>query len=359
MNFILKYALFINFLISSVLISQDLNTSTNIKVLKKWSKEFISGVSFPVIKKENKLIIPLLDGNLQILDFNTGQRINRYNLGKGPILEMSHFNSNLTFIMPLEKKSLRIYNIDSEKYVLKKKIKFPLKYCIQNERDSLIIGNDHHIVSINKFNGEENWFVKFQTPIVSKPYISNEEIIILNELNEILILSLQNGKIISRNQIDKDFLPKEVLRALLLKKDNNFYVATFLGNIFSLNIKEIKNNWLVDLQNQIYSSLILNNENVIISDASGRVVSLAISDGSINWDYNTKLLINQDPIIINDLLMIITEVGKIFFFDQSRAILLSSNEIDGRIIFAKKLDESNIIVADDSKKISLFEIKNN
>ena len=80
---------------------------------------------FLLLKKKTKLITPLLDGNLQILDFKTGERINRYNFGKGPILEMSYFNSNLSFIMPLEKKSLRIYNIDLEKHILKKKINSP------------------------------------------------------------------------------------------------------------------------------------------------------------------------------------------------------------------------------------------
>ena len=63
--------------------------------------------------------------------------------------------------------------------------------------------------------------------------------------------------------------------------------------------------------------------------------------------------------IINDQLMIITEVGKIFFLDQLKGIMLNSIEIDGRVMFAKKIDESKILVANDSKKISLFEIKNN
>ena len=57
--------------------------------------------------------------------------------------------------------------------------------------------------------------------------------------------------------------------------------------------------------------------------------------------------------------MIITEVGKIFFFDQLKGDMLSSSEIDGRVMFAKKIDEFKILVANDSKKISLFEIKNN
>ena len=63
--------------------------------------------------------------------------------------------------------------------------------------------------------------------------------------------------------------------------------------------------------------------------------------------------------IINDELMIITEVGKIFFLDQLKGIMLNSIEIDGRVMFVEKIDESKILVADDSKKISLFEIKNN
>ena len=87
--------------------------------------------------------------------------------------------------------------------------------------------------------------------------------------------------------------------------------------------------------------------------------SLRASDGYLNWEFDTKLLINQDPMIINDELMIITEVGKIFFLDQLKGIMLNSIEIDGRVMFVEKIDESKILVADDSKKISLFEIKNN
>ena len=359
MNFILRYSLLINVLISSVLISQDLKSSTNIKVLKKWSKEFISGVSFPVIKNDNKLITPLLDGNIQILDFNTGQRINRYNLGKGPILEMSHFNSNLTFIMPFERKSLRTYNIDSEKYILKKKIKFSPKYSIQNKSDSLIFGNNYRIGSINKFDGEENWFVKFEIPLVSKPYILNNQIIILNENNEILILSFNNGEIISKSKINKEVLSKKLLRGLSLEKDDNLYVTSYLGNFFSFNLIENKTNWFIKLKNYIYVSPIFNGDNVFVCDASGKVFSLKASDGYLNWEFDTKLLINQDPMIINDQLMIITEVGKIFFLDQLKGIMLNSIEIDGRVIFVEKIDESKILVADDSKKISLFEIKNN
>ena len=54
-----------------------------------------------------------------------------------------------------------------EKHILKKKNKFTLKYSVQSESDSLIIGNDYRIGSINKINGDENWVVKFETPIVS------------------------------------------------------------------------------------------------------------------------------------------------------------------------------------------------
>ena len=359
MNFTAINLLFANLFLGTFILSQDLNSSSETKVLKKWSKEFISGVSFPIIKKEDKLITPLLDGNLQILDFKTGETINRYNFGKGPILEMSYFNSNLSFIMPLEKKSLRIYNIDLEKHILKKKNKFTLKYSVQSESDSLIIGNDYRIGSINKINGDENWVVKFETPIVSKPYISDKKIIVLNQNNEILILSFNNGEIISRTKIKEDVLSKKLLRSLSLQKNDNLYVTSYLGNFFSFNLIDNKNNWLVKLKNYIYVSPIINKGNVFVCDASGKVISLNASNGYLNWEFDTKLLINQDPMIINDELMIITEVGKIFFFDQLKGDMLSSSEIDGRVMFAKKIDEFKILVANDSKKISLFEIKNN
>ena len=77
MNFTTINLLFVNLFLGTFILSQDLNSFSEIKVLKKWSKEFISGVSFPIIKKEDKLITPLLDGNLQILDFKTGERINQ------------------------------------------------------------------------------------------------------------------------------------------------------------------------------------------------------------------------------------------------------------------------------------------
>ena len=61
MNFTAINLLFANLFLGTFILSQDLNSSSETKVLKKWSKEFISGVSFPIIKKEDKLITPLLD----------------------------------------------------------------------------------------------------------------------------------------------------------------------------------------------------------------------------------------------------------------------------------------------------------
>jgi len=354
---ILVFNLFLTTIIFGNNLNNDQNNSTKIKVLQRWSKEFISGIGSPVIKKYDRLITPLLSGNLQILDFNSGQIINRYNFGKGPILEMSYFNSNLSFIMPLEKKSLRSFNLDSEKYILKKKNKFTPKYCIQNSNDSLIVSNDYNISLINKINGDVFWSINFNIPLVVRPYISNDQIIVINEKNQILIFSLKSGEIISSNKIDNDFQDKLRVYGSLVKSNDNIFLASYFGNIFSINIYDSRINWFERGDDQIYTSPKFYQNNLIITDASGKIRTYNKLTGTIVWKYDIKLLINKDLIFMDDFIIISSEIGKLFFLDKNTGNLISSYQKKGRIVSIEKITDSHIIIVDDLKKMSLFEIK--
>ena len=361
MNFFKINILFFNLCLTTIVfgnnLNHDQNKSMKIKVLQRWSKEFISGIGTPIIKQDDRLITPLLSGNLQVLDFNSGQRINRYNFGKGPILEMSYFKSNLSFIMPLEKKSLRSYDLDSEKFILKKKNKFNPKYCIQSSNDSLIISNDYNISLINKINGDVFWLINFDVPLVVKPYINNNQIITINEKNQILIFSLKTGEIISSNKIDYDFENKLSVYGSLVKSNDNIFLASYFGNIFSVNIYDSRINWFERGYNQIYTSPKFDKDNLIITDASGKIRSYNKLSGSLLWKYDIKLLINKDLIIMDDFIIISSEVGKLFFIDKKTGNLISSYHTKGRIVSIEKITDSHIIIVNDFKKMALFEIK--
>jgi len=158
----------------------------------------------------------------------------------------------------------------------------------------------------------------------------------LNQDNKFYIFLKDNGKKILDFETFPVILKKNNKQTLSLDSKNNLYFVTSAGQIFSLNHKNYKINWLKNVKaaestgeyGLFYSSpIIVKDESVYIS-SSEATLSIDSSSGNTNWEIGFGTRIR--PVISGRFIFLISEKG----------FILNADLNSGKPIWSKKLFKS-------------------
>lgn len=116
----------------------------------------------------------------------------------------------------------------------------------------------------------------------------------------------------------------------LLQRNFEMFVEEHSRPDYSINEKypDVKETWSFNTGYTIGSSASIYKDNIIAGDASGKIYSLKINDGTINWTFQTNGPIYSTPVVSNNSVV----------FGSSDSSIYSLNANDGSLIWNYKTD---------------------
>jgi len=240
-----------------------------------------------------------------------------------------------------EKGNIIIYSLTEKK--IKKKFNFyKKKYKKFKKKLNLLIDKNVIYVTDNlgyayAFDFIKNrliWAHNYKIPFSSNLKISNKNLFASNINNVFLILEKENGNNVQKIPTEEVFV-KNNFKDNLSQSDNAiFYLNTF-GSLYSINEKNFKINWYMNLNMGSGSNLTdLFNGNQIINDKGYIVVTsnkstYVIDENNGSIIYKLNIISKIKPIIIDKYLYLIS----------NNNLLISFNLENGTIVYSYNLNE--------------------
>ena len=211
------------------------------------------------------------------------------------------------------------------------------------------------IIALDKISGSERWRASVTSEMLATPLVSGRSLFIQTIDGKMVSLDTVSGKLIWSYNHD---IPKLTLRGTASPIiDGDKIIAGFAdGKLVSLNTNTGEVNWKgtitvprgrTDLErlSDIDGLFQASNGNVYVTSYQGRVASVSISDGTIQWarkmsSYN-GLAATKNYIYVSD-----TE-GHVWSLDaRTGATLWRQNNLQGRRISTPVVMDNTVVVAD-------------
>ena len=301
-------------------------------------------IKLPSLKKPEKWneIFYNNNNNYANFDYNyfnqeifRSKRLTKYTTGEYILFS----KNNLIFYD--EKGNIIIYSLTEKK--IKKKFNFyKKKFKKFKKKLNLIIDKNIIYVTDNlgyayAFDFLENkliWAKNYKIPFSSNLKVSDNNLFASNINNVFLILEKENGNNIQKIPTEEVFVKNNFKDNLSQNENSIFYLNTF-GSLYSINVKNFRVNWYMNLNMGAGSNLTdLFNGNQIINDKGFIVVTsnkstYVIDENSGSIIYKFNIISKIKPIIIN----------KHLFLISNNNLLISLNIESGRIVYSYDLDE--------------------
>lgn len=218
------------------------------------------------------------------------------------------------------------------------------------------------VTSVNKQNGHINWQSNTGLTLTTGPGVGSGVVVIGSRHGNVMALNKDNGHVMWRRAIKGELLASPAI------KNHRAIVKTIDGTVYALSTKDGKQLWTYhqtepNLVLRGSSSPVINNNDVVVGFANGKLASSSLSSGEINWirqiatptggfAIQRMIDIDADPLVRGNNIFAATYQGEI----------ASLNKHSGRQLWSHKLssysgmttDEGNLYVSDASSYLWAF-----
>ena len=163
------------------------------------------------------------------------------------------------------------------------------------------------------------WAKNYKVPFSSNLKVSDNNLFTSNINNVFLILEKENGNNVQKIPTEEVFVKNNFKDNLSQNENSIFYLNTF-GSLYSINVKNFKVNWYINLNMASGSNLKdLFNGNQIINDNGYIVVTsnkstYVIDENSGSIIYKFNIISKIKPIIINKHIFLISNNNLLISF---------------------------------------------
>lgn len=292
---------------------------TKLTVVPLWIKKtgevpVYAHAQLPPVAEGNKLYIASINGDVSLLDMENGN-----------LLWSVSLDENLTSGLGVGKNLIFVGSRNAE------------------------------IVALDKNTGVERWRVSVTSEVLASPLVSGHTLFVQSIDGKMTALDTASGKLIWSYSHD---IPKLTLRgtATPILEGNQIIAGFANGKLVSLNTKTGELNWQVaitvprgrtDLErlSDIDGLFQSSNGSVYVASYQGRVASVSIVDGTIQWARKMSsyygLTVTANQIFISDT------KGQVWSLDaRTGATLWRQDNLTGRHISSPVVMNDAVIVAD-------------
>ncbi len=284
----------------------------------------------------------------------------------------SDIKGNINIFSVSNNKVLTKFNFYKKRY---KKMKKKLNLIVEN---NIIYVSDNfgYLYAYDYFNGKLLWAKNYNIPFRSNLKIYKNIIFAANQNNNLFFFDKFNGEILKKIPTEETIVKNNFINSLSLDEKNIFFLNTY-GSLYSVNIKSKRVNWFINLNqsldvnpnNIFYGSQIINYGGKIIASSNQFLYVIDSNSGSILIKRNFPININ--PLIINDILFLVSKKNFLISLDLNKDEIIYSYDINKKIadflkIKRKNADLKNIMMIEDklflflqNSHILVFNIKGN
>lgn len=265
------------------------------------------------------------------------------------------FNENLIISTDI-RGNIIIYSINDNK-VLKKINFYKNKYKRIKKILNIIFENNIIYISDNigymyAFDIQKDrfiWAKNYNIPFRSNLKLSKNKILGSDQNNNFYFVDKSTGKLLKSVPTEETSV-NNVFQNNLSKKDEDVYFLNTYGSLYSFNIKEMKLNWFINLNqsldlnpsNIFFGGEIISKDKIIVSSKNFTYIINSIN-GAVEIKKNFSFKIK--PIIYDKYIFLVT----------NQNFLISMNLKNGEIIYAYNFNE--LIAKYLNKKIKSIDIK--
>lgn len=290
-------------------------------------------------------------------------------LSNNKVFERILFANNHLIIND-EKGNIIIYSISRKKTIYKFNF-YKKKYKKIKKKLNLIIENDIIYVSDNigylySFNYKHNklvWAKNYKIPFRSNLKIFNNKIIVSNQNNNLFFLDKINGDLIKFIPTEETIVKNNFINNLSIDDKNNLFFLNTYGSLYSIDAKNMKINWFLNLNqstdvnpsNLFKSVQIVSNENKVLIGSNNKTFIIDKNSGFIENKFIFAPLIK--PIINKTYAFLITENNYLISIDLSTNKILYSSYINQEIANFLNVNKKNVEIQSFmllSNKITIF-----
>ena len=312
-----------------------------------------------------------LNNNLKNFQYNDLNKIilKSRKLSNNKIVERILFANN-HLILNDEKGNIIIYSISRKKIIYKFNF-YKKKYKKIKKKLNLIIEKDIIYVSDNigylyAFNYKHNklvWAKNYKIPFRSNLKIFNNKIIASNQNNDLFFLNKINGDLIKFIPTEETIVKNKFINNLSIDDNNNLFFLNTYGSLYSIDAKNMKINWFLNLNqstdinpsNLFNSVQIVSNENKVLIGSNNKTFIIDKNSGFIENKFIFAPLIK--PIINKTYAFLITENNYLISIDLSTNKILYSSYINQEIANFLNVNKKNVQIKSFmllSNKITIF-----
>ena len=274
--------------------------------------------------------------NLNELFFK-GKKISKYKVSEyifyenGNIIN-SDMKGNINVFSVIDNKTLIKFNFYKKKY---KKINKKLNLIVEN---NIIYVSDNfgYLYAYDYLDGKLLWAKNYNIPFRSNLKIYKNTIFAANQNNNLFFFNKFTGEILKQIPTEETIVKNNFINSLSLDEKNIFFLNTY-GSLYSVDIKSKRINWFINLNqsldvnpnNMFNGSQIVNSGGKIITSSNQFLYIIDSNTGSIILKKNFPILIN--PLIINDILFIVSKKNFLISFDLNKDKIIYSYNINTKI----------------------------
>ena len=296
--------------------------------------------------------------NLNKLYFK-GKKISKYEVSEHIFyvdenIINSDIKGNINIFSVSNNKVLTKFNFYKKRY---KKMKKKLNLIVEN---NIIYVSDNfgYLYAYDYLNGKLLWAKNYNIPFRSNLKIYKNIIFAANQNNNLFFFDKFNGEILKQIPTEETIVKNNFINSLSLDEKNIFFLNTY-GSLYSVDIKSKRVNWFINLNqsldvnpnNIFYGSQIVNHGGKIIASSNQFLYVIDSNSGSILIKRNFPININ--PLIINDILFLVSKKNFLISLDLNKDEIIYSYDINKKIADFLKIKRKNA----DLKDIMMIEDK--
>jgi outer membrane protein assembly factor BamB len=260
------------------------------------------------------------------------KKLSKNILFKNNLLITTNTSGEIIIYSLEKKKIINKYNFYKNKF---KHIKKNLNYILNNNT-LYLSDNIGYLYAYDILENKIIWAKKFDIPFRSNLKLAKKELFLADQSNNLFIVNIQNGEIIRKIPTEETLIKNNFINNLSLD-DNNLYFLNTFGSLYSINRKNYRINWFVNINPLldinidnlfISSELKIVGKNLIISTNNNLRV-LNSENGSTRYIVPIQSTIS--PIINNRYLFIISENNLLISIDIATGKIIYSYQIDNAI----------------------------
>ena len=278
----------------------------------------------------------------------TKYKINKYLLYENENIITTDTKGNIIIFSLKNKKILSKFNFYKNQY---KKVKKKLNIIV-NKNIIYVTDNIGYVYSFDYKKNKILWAKNVKIPFRSNIKIFNNKLIAADQNNHLYFIDIESGDILKLIPTEETLVKNKFINNLSLDNENSYFLNTY-GSLYSINNKNMKINWVFNLNqsldlkpsNLFTGSQIINDDNKIIISTNNMTYILDSITGRIIFKKNFTS--NLKPILVNNYLITVTK----------KNLLVMMNVNNGKIIYSYNINQK---IADllntKKKKVSFKEI---